>query len=545
MKGMILAALLLMQAAGGWEEAAALLTGAATVEDMDEGEMERFAALHEHPLDINAAARGRLASCGLFDVFQVEQICIYRREHGDILSATELGLVPGFTEKQAQALAYFTVFRTSRPPGQREDLAAHNSITVRGAVRSGSGTEGCAGLKYALDIGERAGIRWSTRTTYDDGRIKAGTISAAYYGRRALGKVIAGDFAARFGQGLTQWTGFSMSGYPTIQAFRKNASGLSQTSSFTSALKGAGVQWYFKGLSLTTAAGIGNKTVKPITNLNWTGRRISSGVTFTYDPSKIESRIGADWMAGFKGISFSGEIAAAVNKAGMSPAGITSLVYTPSYGTRIAALARYYSPGFKKDYSGLALAFENRWADVSADMAYRLDKKEAQYKLTAALAGTFGSTVSIQPEARVGFRYRPGDSKPLKTSARASISVRRNNLVMNARCDLQWLKGYAWLWYLEPGYVSDNGTCIKAWIRFSLFRIDNWDDRIYVYERDAPGTFNVPAYYGRGYAVSAVGSAKLNRRHSLHLRVSFISYPWNITKKDPRFEAKVQYTVDI
>lgn len=47
-----------------------------------------------------------------------------------------------------------------------------------------------------------------------------------------------------------------------------------------------------------------------------------------------------------------------------------------------------------------------------------------------------------------------------------------------------------------------------AYLRVTGFVIDNWPDRIYVYERDAPGTFSVPAYYGRGASFSAVGSAK-------------------------------------
>ena len=38
---------------------------------------------------------------------------------------------------------------------------------------------------------------------------------------------------------------------------------------------------------------------------------------------------------------------------------------------------------------------------------------------------------------------------------------------------------------------------------------DNWNDRIYCYERDAPGSFNIPAYYGRGWAASLVGRLKL------------------------------------
>ena len=40
------------------------------------------------------------------------------------------------------------------------------------------------------------------------------------------------------------------------------------------------------------------------------------------------------------------------------------------------------------------------------------------------------------------------------------------------------------------------------------FSISSWAARIYCYERDAAGTFSVPAYNGRGFAISAVASCK-------------------------------------
>ena len=40
------------------------------------------------------------------------------------------------------------------------------------------------------------------------------------------------------------------------------------------------------------------------------------------------------------------------------------------------------------------------------------------------------------------------------------------------------------------------------YLRQGAFMVDDWDDRIYVYERDAPGNFNVPALYGRGFWTS-------------------------------------------
>ena len=79
-----------------------------------------------------------------------------------------------------------------------------------------------------------------------------------------------------------------------------------------------------------------------------------------------------------------------------------------------------------------------------------------------------------------------------------------------------------------------------------MFRIDNWDDRIYSYERDAPGNFNVPAYYGRGYSLSAVASSKFVlgrtpfRSMKLYFRAGAVGYPFMDEPKPSRTEVKLQ-----
>ena len=71
--------------------------------------------------------------------------------------------------------------------------------------------------------------------------------------------------------------------------------------------------------------------------------------------------------------------------------------------------------------------------------------------------------------------------------------------------------------------------------------MDDWDDRIYVYERDAPGSFSVPARYGRGWSASLYLAWQPVRRHSLWLRLETVQYPWNLTPRDGRFECRLQY----
>lgn len=530
----------------GWEEAAAYICGASSVEEMDESEMERFCAFHEKPLDINSATRSRLCGSGLFNTFQVNSICEYRRKSGDILSITELGLLPGFCPEYAEMLRYFVTAGSVRAPGQKEDLTTSQDLTLRAGIRHDSGNRLAAGVKYNMETGQRAELKWASRTTYDDASFGPGTISAAYYGRRYLGKAVAGDFSARFGQGLTQWSGFSLSGYSTIASFRKNGAGLAPTGSFASSLKGLGAELNLGKVTISAAAGCEGRNFVSILNLNRTGKSSTVGITATYGRNGIKT--GADWKAGIRNLSIFGEVSNTFDgRAAFNPAVITGMVWTPVYGTKLALLGRYYAPGFKKDYSGMAIGFSNKWLEGIIDCSSRTDIGTSQYKMLAKTSWQFGNAVTVIPSARLNMRYRPEEATPLRTDIRAEISMKYGALSLNAKYNILWHKGRAWLWYAEPGYT--NGESINIFARFTLFCVNDWDDRIYCYERDAPGSFNVPAYYGRGYAASAVSAIKLRTegrkriKHALHLRTSWISYPWNTKEKDSRLEAKAQYSI--
>jgi hypothetical protein len=126
---------------------------------------------------------------------------------------------------------------------------------------------------------------------------------------------------------------------------------------------------------------------------------------------------------------------------------------------------------------------------------------------------------------------------PFRTDARADIiyidgswsgSMRMN--VLN--CDRTGV-----LSYMEAGYQSERLT---ADLRQGIFFIDDWDDRIYVYERDAPGSFNVPAMYGRGVWTSVMASFRFTSSWRLYARASVISYPFMQKKKPGKAELKLQ-----
>ena len=74
--------------------------------------------------------------------------------------------------------------------------------------------------------------------------------------------------------------------------------------------------------------------------------------------------------------------------------------------------------------------------------------------------------------------------------------------------------------------------------------MDNWDDRIYAYERDVPGAYNSPAFYGRGMWSSFIASWKPAEWCKLYLRAGVTIYPFMEEKKPGKAELRFQSVFD-
>ena len=103
------------------------------------------------------------------------------------------------------------------------------------------------------------------------------------------------------------------------------------------------------------------------------------------------------------------------------------------------------------------------------------------------------------------FALAPTEVSVPRTDFRADVRFGSGPWLGTGRLENVFCEGYGLLSYLEGGYKADSWS---TYLRLTGFHIGHWDDRIFVYERDAAGTFSVPAYYGKGAAFSAVGSFK-------------------------------------
>ena len=570
------------------------ITGASCVEELSEAELERFEALAAHPLDLNSAGRSRLLSSGLFTAFQVASLLDSRSRGGDILSWTELALTDGFSEPFTEALRCFCVLRPHSPPGQAVRNDVKQSAMLRGSVRrtgsAGDGqdvqTESAFGAKYALYLGERAELHWGSRTTYSEPEFTPGTASVCVYGRGCLGKVVAGDYSARFGQGLVQWSGTQFGGYSTVGAFSKRGSGLGAVSSFTRQMHGVGAEFEFGRWSVSAAYSWPDEIIG---NVSRVGRTAAFGVTAAVGLASLVSgtaasvasgtasavsgnAVSVDWRIGGRGLSFFGEAGARFTAtAGLSaatdttPLLLTGLLWVPAYGHKAALLCRYTGSGT----SELAVGYQGPSVSATADF---IPSGSSKITLLASPVLNLGR-FTLTPSARAVYKWKRGsgagstdaaDDGSRKLDLRVEgEAVLDETWCLRARYNRVWQDAASWLWYAEAGCkglrlsggvaVSPDGGGIgarggvelKAFLRVTVFKADSWNDRIWSYERDCPGIFNVPAYYGRGWSLSLYAGCKFGRRHALYLRASTLQYPWNLTPKDSRTELKLQYQLEL
>ena len=663
---LILAMQIQRQQLSRFEDAVLLLCGAGTLEELSEDEWERYRHLADHPLDLNACTRSAMLSSGLFSPFQAASLLDRRMRDGDILSYTELGYTDGFTPELARALSHFVVLRSRNPPGKPSVPQLHVSLLLRtscsgsssvpaaraalqtAAAHSTSGANSTAsgknpsaatssfasgkndpfsgsaafGIKTAISLEGRLDAFWSARKSYSDRTFGPGTISLAIYGKSIPGRILLGDYSARFGQGLLLWSGFSIAGFSSVQSFRRNASGLSASSSFTRTLHGIGLDL---ALGRSTISAVWSTPVQSTNprllalNYNHIFRTSSTGATLLADPGRLYAA-SIDFRAGLPRLSLSGEfafellpasasaalapapasvaasaavpslaapaVAASASVAPVSaasatpqpdspaavfvPAGLLSAVWTPSYGNRLAVLARYYPQNWSqlaasppstfstaKDEFGSAFLFQSARYTLSLDLARRLSEANWQYRLLASANLPFRLGLPGRTQRKVNSstgidgtisvrslsRFRPSQSLPFRQDLRCDLKLELNRLKLNTRCNLLWCRNFAMLGYIEPGF-SDR--FFSLWFRLTGYSVPSWDDRISTWERDIPGSFTVPARYGKGLALSCTSSLTIQRkrlRHRLNARLSYDVYSRKetLTRKP---ELKLQYRMD-
>jgi hypothetical protein len=127
--------------------------------------------------------------------------------------------------------------------------------------------------------------------------------------------------------------------------------------------------------------------------------------------------------------------------------------------------------------------------------------------------------------------------QPLRSDIRMELTFRSGRILGSFRANVLTCKETGLLSYAEAGY---KGNRFQAFLRQGVFAVDDWEDRIYVYERDAPGGYNVPAFYGRGVWTAFTAAWNISKCLKVYLRAACTSYPFMKNEKPGKAELKFQ-----
>ena len=483
--------------------AALYLSGASTEEELDATVVDRLENLRGRPIRVNKPSR---RARELLSAYQIASLEDYRRNHGDILSWEELALVDGFNREAVVALRPFLSLDSEALPGSVDTLSRQKrQLLVRVTEKNWGAKYKSSGDRY------QAGAAW---------RGKDGTFHADIQ----LGhhRLLLGDYNARFGQGAAHWSGFAMESLSTPDAFIRRSTGLRPAWSFSHESLHRGGAWEyargaFQGALFADAAGTLGFHAEGL----W--RSFQGGFTALLEKGGPCFSLDGRWN--WKGMDLAGELAWRNRSLG----GKLASSWKPSDAVRLALQTRILPSHFSGKKNGeYALALGASFATdkrvtLSGKSGFGSSVQAFSASLTVDTAllpkpadgepGRFQLRSYLQARWQAGSRWalafrfteRYRNYEPARSDVRLDLLFGHGPWSATGRSEFVYCRQPGFLAYLEGGY---KGESLSGYLRLTGFLINHWDARIYCYERDAPGSFSVPAYNGQGLAASLVGSWK-------------------------------------
>ena len=430
------------------------------------------------PLNVNAATRAQLEETGLLTLFQIESLLAWRERYGAIRSATELGLVEGLTPEAAAVLRAFFAFGDPTP-----DSSAKQTYTakLRKKWRQKGFSLTTKGLYDAPDYSASAVIDNDPQERFPD----FWSLSARYEG------LYAGDFTARFGQGLVVWKSFSLTAFSAPSSASRRGAGLRE-------YRGADESNFFRGLGWTRAKGpwtvtafasynavdariVDGRYTSIATdglhateserekrhamhewvagaNAAWQKGRWHVGVTAVgYGYDKPNGRrvqdynryqqydgawgnLGVDWYGSVGSLRLFGEAAVDAHRA---PAVLAGVVWSPSYNFETSLTARCYSPAYIATHAGaystlssvsnqIGATYALQWIRDRWTLRMNADGTYYPWKRYRAEAGTATLKARVEVVRSFGSGGRPSASRS------TALRIRRPTRLISKRSTPCW-----------------------------------------------------------------------------------------------------------
>ena len=502
-------------------KAAMYLNGASSAEELEADEIERLQVIGK--VRVNAPGRNARA---ILSEYQLAALEDYRHQCGDILSWEELALVDGFGKEAVEALKPYLSLWSDNLPGVADTLSHFKASQLVRATEKNLGGKLKAESKYWQVAGAMRTKSWEQIPAWFKGDVNAGapdwTASAEFGNGRW--SVLIGDFNVRYGQGLGIWSGFSMSSLSTIDAFVKRPTGIRPVCSFTpSEHKGLAGEYHTGRWSLAAFADLqGNAGV----HASYVSIRSQLGLTV------LPHKLSTDFAINYKGIDLVGEIAA--SSSGLSRGSLAGILASrfkikdvkfalqwraiPSafsgkkngeYGAAIGA--QWKSPAWQqlKGREGFGSSVPKHALSLTADASLlpipQKDPGRKQLRIYGLWQWQMSGTMAL--DTKITGRYR--NWEPSRSDLRMDLKYANGPWLATTRLEGDYCAGPGVLGYFEIGNKGSKAGMMPdswaAYLRIGAFSTSNWSSRIYCYEHDAPGTFTVPAYYGKGLTTSLYG----------------------------------------
>ena len=479
--------------------AALYLSGSSSIEEVDQEWIDRLEGMGKIRINGNRLRPGILTD------YQIAALADYRATQGDILSWEELMLVDGFGREAVEALQPFLSLESRRLPGSTDKGRTRLDALVRTTLKQ-------VGVKAKVS-GESWRVGGAWRNPDWTAHAEADT---------RWGRLVLGDFNVRYGEGLAQWSGFAMESLSTVEAFIRRSTGISPVWSYTSSSVHRGLAYEYGGRRWRASAW-GTLGKHFGAHGEYLGRWGQAGASLAWTPDGLSASV--ETRLNLKGADYMAEVA----WKNRSVAGKASLRRKAGELGKWALQARFVPSKFSgKKYGeyGLAAGYSlqsGHWKTLAGKTGF--GSSVPLYKLSITLDGAMLPVGGVDPRRlqirgyvnwdwqlasawslslRLTERYRNYEAP--RAALRMDVKFAHGPWLSVLRGEAVRCKSWGLMSYLEGGYKND---FLSSYLRFSAFRIPEWADRIYCYERDAPGTFSVPAYSGTGLSGSLVAGYKL------------------------------------
>lgn len=201
----------------------------------------------KNPVNLNKTSPDELKTLVFLSPLQISNFFSHIKENGNLTDVLELQAIDGFDEKTVQSLLPFVTL---------QDMGEYEKLSLGNMIQSG---ENDLLMRFARTLEKQKGFtdlpgnkylgspeRFQSRYRYHYGTILAAAITLdkdagekfiakpfdfysgniALFNLGKLRKVVIGDYAMQFGQGLTLWSGFSFGKGPDVTSVAKKDLGL-------------------------------------------------------------------------------------------------------------------------------------------------------------------------------------------------------------------------------------------------------------------------------------------------------------------------------